>query len=139
MQSTSSQNFYDNRTSTDILQYPNYWNVTKNVSKIVEEFGHIEPGTRLKDNIESIMGRIMLKRSSGKKLYFYTILVNDILFQVMSDLRSFDSEEEFYKLHGNTYRGDIVGVKGYIAKTRKGELSIIPSGFHCGGKPLFSL
>merc|ERR1711871_1704730 len=69
----------------------------------------------------------MLKRSSGKKLYFYTILVNDILFQVMSDLRSFDSEEEFYKLHGNTYRGDIVGVKGYIAKTRKGELSIIPS------------
>ena len=127
MQSTQSQEFYDNRISTDILQYPNYWNVSKDVSDIIKEFDHIEPGTRLKDNIESIMGRVMLKRSSGKKLHFYTILVNNILFQVMSDLKSFDSEEEFYKVHTNIYRGDIIGVKGYISKTRKGELSIIPS------------
>lgn len=127
MQSTQSREFYDNRISTDILQYPNYWNVSKDVSDIIKEFDHIEPGTRLKDNIESIMGRVMLKRSSGKKLHFYTILVNNILFQVMSDLKSFDSEEEFYKVHNNIYRGDIIGVKGYISKTRKGELSIIPS------------
>ena len=92
MQSTQSQEFYDNRISTDILKYPNYWNVSKDVSDIIKEFDHIEPGTRLKDNIESIMGRVMLKRSSGKKLHFYTILVNNILFQVMSDLKSFDSE-----------------------------------------------
>ena len=126
-QNVSKSEFYNNRVQTDILDYPNYWETTKDISKIVEEHGDIEPGTRLKDNVESIMGRIMLKRSSGKKLYFYTILVNDILFQIMSDLRSFESEEEFYKVHGNTYRGDIIGVKGYIAKTRKGELSIVPS------------
>lgn len=127
MQSTKSQTFYDNRVSTDILQYPNYWEVSRNVSNIIQDFGDIEPGTRLKENVESLIGRVMLKRSSGKKLHFYTILVNDVLFQVMSDLKSFHSEEEFYKVHNNTYRGDIIGVKGYIAKTRKGELSIIPS------------
>lgn len=119
--------FYNNRISTDILQYPNYWDVSRDASKIVEDFDSIEPGTRLKDNIESLIGRVMLKRSSGKKLYFYTILVNDIMFQIMSDLKSFESEDEFYKIHNNTYRGDIIGVKGYVAKTKKGELSIIPS------------
>ena len=119
--------FYNSRVNSDILQYPNYWKVSRDINEIVGEFNNIEPGTRLKDNIESVMGRIMLKRSSGKKLYFYTILVNDVLFQIMSDLKSFQSEEEFFKFHENAYRGDIIGVKGYIAKTRKGELSIVPS------------
>ena len=68
----------------------------------------------------------MLKRSTGKKLFFYTILVNDHNFQVMSDLSTFYSEEEFHKVHSLTYRGDIVGIRGYIAKTKKGELSIVP-------------
>ena len=41
---------------------------------IISEFDPIDPGTRLKDNHESLIGRLMLKRASGKKLFFYTIL-----------------------------------------------------------------
>ena len=126
MQSNTEAEFYNSRVNTDILDYPNYWKVTNNINNIIFKYDHIEPGTRLYDNHESIIGRIMLKRSSGKKLYFYTILVNDVNFQIMSDLNSFDSEEEFNKIHNLTYRGDIIGVKGYIAKTKKGELSIVP-------------
>ena len=127
MQTTTEAEFYNSRINTDVIQYPNHWDTTRDIKEIIKEFNDIEPGTRVKDKYESIIGRIMLKRASGKKLYFYTILVNDHNFQIMSDLRSFHSEEDFHKVNGLIYRGDIVGVKGCIAKTKKGELSIIPS------------
>ena len=73
------------------------------------------------------MGRIMLKRSSGKNLYFYTIVSNGSEFQIMSDLKSYSSVDGFNKIHNMTGRGDIIGAQGYIAKTKKGELSLVPS------------
>lgn len=126
MQSNTQIEFYNSRINSDVLQYPNYWPTTSSIKEIISKFDHIESGTRLHDNHESIIGRIMLKRASGKKLYFYTILIEDVNFQIMSDLKSFHSEEEFNKVHELIHRGDIVGVKGYIAKTKKGELSIVP-------------
>ena len=126
MQSNTETEFYNNRINSDVLQYPNYWQTSRDINDIISDFDYIEPGTRLKENHESLIGRVMLKRASGKKLFFYTILVNDINFQIMSDLNSYKSEEEFYKIHDLIYRGDIIGVKGYISKTKKGELSIIP-------------
>lgn len=126
MQSTTEAEFYNNRINSDVLEYPNHWPTSRNIKEIISDFDYIEAGARLKENHESIIGRIMLKRAAGKKLFFYTILVNDHNFQVMSDLSTFHSEEEFHKVHSLTYRGDIVGLRGYIAKTRKGELSIVP-------------
>ena len=108
MQSTSEIDFYNTRINSDVISYPNYWETSRDIKEIIKEFNEIEPGTRLKDKFESIIGRIMLKRASGKKLYFYTILVNDHNFQIMSDLRSFHSEEEFHKVNNSIYRGDIV-------------------------------
>ena len=126
MQSSTEIEFYNNRVNSDIMNYPNYWPTTNSLKNIIFKFNHIEPGTRLHDSHESVIGRIMLKRASGKKLYFYTILIEDTNFQIMSDLKSFHSEEEFHKVNDLIHRGDIVGVKGYIAKTKKGELSIVP-------------
>jgi lysyl-tRNA synthetase, class II len=127
MQSLTESEYYNSRTSTDILKYPNFWATTKSINNIISEFDHIEPGTRLRDNHESIIGRVMLKRASGKKLYFYTVLTNDINFQIMSDLSSFHSEDEFYRINELIHRGDIIGIKGFISKTKKGELSIVPT------------
>lgn len=126
MQSSTELEFYNSRINSDVLKYPNFWPTTRNINDIVSEFKDIEPGTRLKDKHESIIGRVMLKRASGKKLYFYTLLVNDVNFQIMSDVGSFQSEDEFYRVHDLIYRGDIVGVRGYVSKTKKGELSIVP-------------
>ena len=129
-QSLSETEFYNNRIQSDVLQYPNYYEITRDISEIINEFKDIEPGSRLKENVESIMGRVMLRRIAGKKLFFYTILSNNNYFQVMSDLKSYHDEEEFFNIHSvvnkRIHRGDIIGVKGYIAKTKKGELSIIP-------------
>ena len=110
-----------------VLAYPHYWPTTKSITSIVEEFSNLENDTRLHDRIESVIGRIVLKRSSGKNLHFYTLLVDGINFQVMSDVNSYESKEDFNTIHSVLNRGDIVGAKGYIYKTKKGELSIVPS------------
>ncbi len=111
-----------------LLQYPHFWPTTRGVNEIVANYDSIEPGTRLTDSVESIMGRVILARASGKNLYFYTIVSNGVNFQVMSDLKSYGegNETKFYEIHGMISRGDIIGVHGYIAKTKKGELSIVP-------------
>ncbi len=110
-----------------LLSYPHYWPTSRTISEIINEFKDIEPGTRLTDKIESIMGRVQQVRASGKNLYFYTLIVEGIPFQIMSDVKSYSSPESFYEIHDMIARGDIIGAKGYICKTKKGELSIIPS------------
>jgi lysyl-tRNA synthetase class 2 len=111
-----------------ILEYPHYWATSKPIKQIINEFGNIESGARLTNSIESIFGRVILTRSAGKDLYFYTLIVDGVNFQVMSDVKSYGegNEEKFREIHRMIARGDIIGVHGYIAKTKKGELSIVP-------------
>ncbi|OMJ09785.1 Lysine-tRNA ligase [Smittium culicis] len=91
----------------------------------------------------------MAKRSSGKKLYFYTILQNNITFQLVVNYNNINSLNE--KIHSNTsstissesapessqtsldaftsinryfQAGDFLRGVGCIGKTKSGELSI---------------
>ena len=128
MESENTQN--TNRVEkygAKLLEYPNFWETSRSISKRINEFKDIEPGTRLYDNVESIIGRILQSRASGKNLYFYTLVVDGHSFQIMSDIKSYKSEQEFYEIHDMIGRGDIIGAKGYICKTKKGELSLVPS------------
>jgi len=128
MESESNQN--TNRVEKygdKLFEYPNFWETSRSISKIINDFKDIEPGTRLYDNIESIIGRILQSRASGKNLYFYTLTVDGLSFQIMSDVKSYKSEQEFYEINDIIGRGDIIGAKGYICKTKKGELSLVPS------------
>ena len=45
----------------------------------------------------------------------------------MSDLKQYKSEEEFNNIHSLVHRGDIIGIKGLVGKSKRGELSIFPS------------
>lgn len=76
----------------------------------------------------SIMGRVMLKRNSGSKLYFLTVnvlgenLVNSsIQIVVMKQLLNNDEDIEIVK---KITLGDIIGVSGNLGKTKVGEPSI---------------
>ena len=112
-----------------LLQYPHYWPTSRPIQEIINEFDLIEPGSRLIDTNESIMGRVMLIRSAGKNLYFYTVLIDGINFQIMADIKSYgeNKQDQFYEINNMIGRGDIIGVRGYIGKTKKGELSLIPN------------
>ena len=45
----------------------------------------------------------------------------------MANMAAYKSEQEFSDVIAQIRRGDVVGVKGHPGKTKKGELSIIPT------------
>jgi len=65
----------------------------------------------------------MSKRSQGK-LIFYDIHAEGVHIQVMCDAKL--SEQDFDNIHSVIRRGDIVGLRGYPGKSKRGELSVFP-------------
>ncbi|KAJ4885744.1 Lysine--tRNA ligase [Raphanus sativus] len=116
--------------------YPHKFAVTMSIPEYIEKYGGLNNGDHVEDAQVSLAGRIMSKRASSSKLFFYDLHGEDFKVQVMADAsKSGLDEAEFSKLHGNTKRGDIVGVTGFPGKTKRGELSIFPRSFillsHC--------
>lgn len=84
-----------------------------------------ENGAKLETST-SVAGRIVSVRKMGS-LYFYDLRGDGAQIQIMSDKGTYESEEEFSKIHRILKRGDVVGVKGFPGKSKKGELSIFPT------------
>jgi lysyl-tRNA synthetase, class II len=128
---TDEETFYTERitSSNSLLKaYPHKFNKTIEFDGYVKKYDSLQSGEKKveDDTLESVMGRVTFKRSSGKKLLFYTLTSNGQNLQIMSDVRMYHNADEFKEIHGLIKRGDIVGVEGYPARTKKGELSIIP-------------
>ena len=66
-------------------------------------------------------------RESGAKLIFFDVRGEGVKLQVMATANAYKSEELFAVDTGKLRRGDIVGVVGNPGRTKKGELSIIPT------------
>jgi len=71
---------------------------------------------------------LSVKRGAGAGLVFYDIVESGAKLQILSDMRFYETEQEFEKIHDVLRRGDIVGVVGHPArsKSKSGELSIVP-------------
>lgn len=74
----------------------------------------------------SIAGRVHAIRESGAKLIFYDLRGEGLKLQVMANAKLYKSVQEFETDTGKIRRGDIIGIDGFPAKTKKGELSIVP-------------
>ncbi|XP_021625849.1 lysine--tRNA ligase, cytoplasmic [Manihot esculenta] len=116
--------------------YPHKFHVSMSVVEYIEKYGSLSNGEHIEDVTESLAGRIMKKRSSSSKLFFYDLHGGDVKVQVMADAsKSGMDEAEFSRFHSSVKRGDIVGVIGFPGKTKRGELSIFPRSFtvlsHC--------
>jgi lysyl-tRNA synthetase class 2 len=57
-------------------------------------------------------------------LCFYDLHAEGQKVQIMAQIQY--SERDFVAVHSQLKRGDIVGVKGFPGKSKKGELSIFP-------------
>ncbi|KAJ4460465.1 putative Lysine--tRNA ligase [Paratrimastix pyriformis] len=124
--------YFENRCKTifaDGLErspfYPHKFNVTMSVRSYIEKFNEMQPGEHRESEIVSLGGRIMSKRASGAKLYFFDLWDDGTRLQIMADARAFHGD--FDTCMAQLRRGDIVGVTGYPGKSRRGELSIFPS------------
>uniref|UniRef100_H3B9Q4 Lysine--tRNA ligase n=1 Tax=Latimeria chalumnae TaxID=7897 RepID=H3B9Q4_LATCH len=106
--------------------YPHKFHVGVSLSEFIKKYNGIQPGEQLSVQ-ESVAGRIHAIRTSSAKLVFYDLRGDGVKVQIMANISSYKSEELFVKITEKLRRGDIVGIDGYPAKTKKGELSIIPS------------
>ena len=110
--------------------YPHKFHVSHSVAEFVAEFspeGIVDAGARLQKEV-SVAGRMITKRASGTKLVFYDLKGDGAKTQIIADLQTSDLDEaDFVALHNATRRGDIIGVRGFPGRSKKGELSIFPA------------
>ncbi|EFC46949.1 lysyl-tRNA synthase [Naegleria gruberi] len=116
--------------------YPNHFALTSNIKEYKEKYDYLQPSEKLKDVEECIAGRIISKRKASSKLFFYTIRTNNDhslhQVQIMTGSEYYDEsnrttdETNFSLINTILRKGDIIGIKGFPAKSGKGELSIIP-------------
>lgn len=107
--------------------YPHKFHVEISLEKFIEKYNHLEAGQVLTDVTHRVAGRIYSKRASGQKLLFYDLRGEMHKIQIMANANHYSEDiETFVKLNEGIKRGDVVGVVGHPAKTKKGELSIVP-------------
>eukprot|EP00594_Rhizosolenia_setigera_P016244 CAMPEP_0178955426 /NCGR_PEP_ID=MMETSP0789-20121207/9596_1 /TAXON_ID=3005 /ORGANISM="Rhizosolenia setigera, Strain CCMP 1694" /LENGTH=593 /DNA_ID=CAMNT_0020637051 /DNA_START=131 /DNA_END=1912 /DNA_ORIENTATION=+ len=109
--------------------YPHKFHVDYRIPDFVDKFEPLaKDGERIEGGDEvSVAGRIYSVRGQGK-LFFYDLRGDGAKVQIMSDLKTYaEGEDEFKKIHRLIKRGDIIGVKGFVGKSKKGELSLFPT------------
>lgn len=101
--------------------FPHNFDRTAEIKNLISEFSHLKEGDKLNDKVYRIAGRLMTNRSMGKASFFN---VQD----QSGNIQCYIKGEELAPNDAKSYElidiGDIVGVEGFIFKTKKGELSI---------------
>lgn len=107
--------------------YPHKFQITLLLPAFIEKYASLEDGAHVEDSTEAVAGRVLSKRGQGK-LMFYDLHADGKKIQIMSDVSHYvGGEDAFREIHNSIKRGDIVGVRGFPGKSKKGELSIFPS------------
>ncbi|VDM43357.1 unnamed protein product [Toxocara canis] len=107
--------------------FPHKFNVTSSLVAFIEKYNHLEKDAVLEDVTVNIAGRVFSKRESGGKLIFYDLHGEGTHVQILANARYHKGKEAFADLHERIKRGDIIGVTGHPARSKSGELSVIPT------------
>ncbi|NLL52582.1 MAG: lysine--tRNA ligase [Peptococcaceae bacterium] len=84
-------------------------------SEIIEDF------TELENNEVSVAGRIMSKRDQGKVIFIHT---QDMGGKIQAYIRKDVLGDEAFDLVSAYDIGDIIGIKGTVFRTKRGEISV---------------
>ncbi len=99
--------------------FPYTYTTTHSANDILQKYTQLEPEEKTTDEV-SIMGRLMTFRKMGKAAFAH---IQDQSGKVQVYFRSQDLEKQ-YEIVSLLDLGDIIGIKGYIFKTRLGEITI---------------
>lgn len=91
------------------------------ISELAGKFSKIKPDEKLPDEKVSVAGRIRSIRSHGKGGFAD---IEDLTGKIQIWVTVDSIGEKSYSAFEKTDIGDIAGVKGYVFKTKKGELSV---------------
>jgi lysyl-tRNA synthetase class 2 len=110
--------------SLGINPYPYRFDVSTNSAEVLSTFkdpvGDAETEVQ-KKKIVSLAGRIMAIRKMGKASFCH---IKDDAGKIQVYIRQDDVGEELYKLFKLLDIGDIIGVNGFVFRTKMGEISI---------------
>eukprot|EP00929_Paragymnodinium_shiwhaense_P033441 TRINITY_DN18367_c0_g1_i1.p1 TRINITY_DN18367_c0_g1~~TRINITY_DN18367_c0_g1_i1.p1 ORF type:complete len:559 (+),score=208.11 TRINITY_DN18367_c0_g1_i1:94-1770(+) len=104
--------------------YPHKWDVNISLASVIDKYSKLEPGEQVLDVEIRVAGRVKLKRISGQHMRFYDLVADGNRVQVMC--QSQYHEGDFGEAHSHINRGDIIGIRGFVGKSQRGELSIFP-------------
>jgi len=107
--------------------YPHKFSVSTSLTTFLQDYEKLTDGETLKDVEVKCAGRIHAIRESGAKLIFYDVRGEGVKLQVMASANAYKSEDAFAVDTAKLRRGDIVGVVGNPGRTKKGELSVLPT------------
>jgi lysyl-tRNA synthetase class 2 len=107
--------------------YPHKFHVSTSLEDFINKYNGLKDGEMLENEKLSVAGRVHAIRESGAKLIFYDVRGEGVKIQVMANAKLYKSEEAFATDLEKIRRGDIIGINGYPGKTKKGELSVIPT------------
>ena len=104
--------------------YPHNFERSAVTAQLAQEFGEVLEAGEVRENTQfRIAGRLMTRRPMGKAAFFN---IQDGSGSIQCYLRKEELSAEDNIAYDHLDIGDIVGVSGYIFKSKKGELSL-----HC--------
>ncbi|OGT12333.1 MAG: lysine--tRNA ligase [Gammaproteobacteria bacterium GWE2_42_36] len=102
--------------------YPNQFRRTALVGDLHQQYAHLTTEALAETKIPvAIAGRIMLRRLMGKASF---LQIQDMSGRMQVYLRKEDLPEGVYDIFKEWDLGDIVGIEGFVFKTKTGELSV---------------
>ncbi len=101
--------------------YPHTFEQKNHAGELRETFSHLNSGDKLENEKVVLAGRLMTVRDMGKAAFFN---LQDQTGQIQIYIRLQDISEAARAAFKLADIGDIVGVKGFVFKTHKGELSV---------------
>lgn len=101
--------------------YPYSFDRNIHAADLLKDYSHLVAGEKKLETNFSIAGRLMTLRSMGKAVFF-NVQDQSGAIQVYLKLEEMEPQQRLAFDHIDL--GDIVGIKGYIFKTQKGELSL---------------
>ncbi|MFP4298964.1 MAG: lysine--tRNA ligase [Spirulinaceae cyanobacterium] len=125
-----------------LTPYAYQWQSTHSAKELQEKYSDLEKGAEIEDEV-AIAGRIMARRVMGK-LAFFSLQDETGTIQLYLEKKRLNAnmteiESPFNVLKKLSDTGDIMGVKGTIKRTEKGELSIYVSTYEMLTKSLLPL
>ncbi len=103
-----------------IEPYAYHYEINAHSKEIIEKYSFLKP-EETTDDYYSIAGRVMVKRDFGKIIF---IVLRDeigdiqVVFNKQFDEKALNFVKEFI------HAGDIIGVNGFVFRTKRGEISV---------------
>lgn len=113
----------ENIRNLNIEPYPHIYKQEIHAADLIKKYENLQAEEHKENDIYQVAGRLMLRRKMGKAAFYD---IHDETGRIQIYLQKPELTEEENNLLSNLDIGDFIGVRGFVFKTKTGEISI-----HC--------